>query len=59
MIKLRRLMPGDRVALVAPASSFPPEEIEPGVAELRRLELQPVYDEDIFEKRRFTAGLSN
>ena len=58
MIPLRRLKAGDRVALVAPASSFPPEEIEPGVAELQRLGLQPVYDESIFEKRRFTAGSS-
>ena len=56
MIPLRRLKPGDKVALVAPASSFPREEIEPGVAELQRLGLQPVYDESIFEKRRFTAG---
>lgn len=58
MIRLRKLKPGDRVALVAPASSFPPEEIEPGVAELQRLGLQPVYDPSIFEKRRFTAGSS-
>ena len=56
MIPLRRLKSGDRVALVAPASSFAREEIEPGVAELQRLGLQPVYDESVFEKRRFTAG---
>jgi muramoyltetrapeptide carboxypeptidase len=56
VIPLRRLKPGDRVALVAPASPFARDEIEPGVAELQRLGLQPVYDESIFEKRRFTAG---
>lgn len=56
MIRLRRLKPGDRVALVAPASSFPREEIEAGVAELRRIGLDPVYDESIFEKQPFTAG---
>ena len=58
MIRLRRLAPGDRVALVAPASSFPPEEVAAGVAELSRLGLQAVYDESIFDKRRFTAGSS-
>lgn len=56
MIPLRRLQPGDRVALVAPASSFPPEEIEAGVAELARLGLHAVYDQSIFEKERFVAG---
>jgi muramoyltetrapeptide carboxypeptidase len=54
--KLRRVKSGDRVALVAPASSFPAEEIEGGVAELARLGLEAVYDESIFEKDRFVAG---
>jgi muramoyltetrapeptide carboxypeptidase len=53
---LRRLKPGDRVALVAPASSFPPEAIEAGVTELARLGLEAVYDETIFEKAAFVAG---
>lgn len=56
MIRLRRLQPGDRVALVAPASSFAPEAIEDGVRELARLGLHAVYDESIFEKERFVAG---
>lgn len=56
MRTLRRLEAGDRVALVAPASSFPPEEIEAGVAELRRLGLEAVYDQSIFDKHRFVAG---
>ena len=56
MIPLRRLAAGDRVALVAPASSFPPEEIEAGVAELTRLGLEAVYDQSIFDKQRFVAG---
>ena len=56
MIRLRRLEPGDRVALVAPASSFPPEEVEAGVAELARLGLEAVYDPSIFDKERFVAG---
>jgi muramoyltetrapeptide carboxypeptidase len=53
---LRRLQPGDRVALVAPASSFPREELIAGVAELQRLGFEPVYDESIFDKDRFVAG---
>jgi muramoyltetrapeptide carboxypeptidase len=56
VIRLRRLKPGDRVALVAPASSFRPEEIEGGVHELARLGLHAVYDESIFERERFVAG---
>ena len=56
MIPLRRLKSGDRVALVAPASSFPPEEIQAGVAELARLGLEAVYDNSIFDKERFVAG---
>jgi muramoyltetrapeptide carboxypeptidase len=56
VIRLRRLEPGDRVALVAPASSFPPEEIASGVAELERLGLEAVYDQSIFDKQRFVAG---
>jgi len=56
VIRLRRLKPGDRVALVAPASSFPPEEIPAGVAELKRLGLEAVWDEGIFDKATFEAG---
>jgi muramoyltetrapeptide carboxypeptidase len=54
--KLRRLHSGDRVALVAPASSFPREEVEAGAAELARLGFEAVYDESLFEKERFVAG---
>lgn len=56
MKRLRRLRRGDRVALVAPASSFPHEELAAGVAELKRLGFEPVYDDTIFEKDRFVAG---
>ena len=56
MIRLRRLRSGDRVALVAPASSFPAEEVQAGVAELARLGLEAVYDQSVFEKDRFVAG---
>jgi len=56
VIRLRRLNPGDRVALVAPASSFPPEEVAAGAAELARLGFEAVYDQSIFDKDRFVAG---
>jgi len=56
VIRLRRLRSGDRVSLVAPASSFPAEEVEAGVTELARLGLEAVYDQSIFEKGRFVAG---
>jgi len=56
VIRLRRLRSGDRVALVAPASSFPQEEVAAGVAELTRLGLEPVYDQTIHDKARFVAG---
>jgi len=56
VIKLRRLHSGDRIALVAPASSFPHEEVAAGVAELARLGFEAVYDDSLFEKERFVAG---
>lgn len=56
MTPLRQLRSGDRVALVAPASSFPVEEVAAGVAELARLGLEAVYDEAIFQRERFVAG---
>lgn len=56
MITLRQLNAGDRVALVAPASSFPVAELAAGVAELARLGLEAVHDESIFDKDRFVAG---
>jgi muramoyltetrapeptide carboxypeptidase len=56
VISLRQLKPGDRVALVAPASSFAPEELDAGVAELARLGLEAVYDESLFARERFMAG---
>jgi len=56
VIRLRRLRSGDRVALVAPASSFPADEVPAGVAELARLGLEAIYDQAIFDKDRFVAG---
>jgi len=56
VIKPRAVRPGDRVAIVAPASPFSREELERGVAELQQLGYEPVYDESIFEKGLFTSG---
>ena len=50
-LKPRRLRPGDRVALVAPASPFKRDEFDAGVAELAALGFEPVYDERVFARR--------
>jgi muramoyltetrapeptide carboxypeptidase len=50
-------MPGDRVAVVAPASPFARDEFERGVAELRRLGYEPVYDDSVFARENgYLAG---
>jgi len=56
MLKPRALTPGDRIAVVAPASSFARESFDAGVAELTRLGYEPVYDESVFARARYTAG---
>jgi muramoyltetrapeptide carboxypeptidase len=52
----RALRPGDRIALVSPASPFEREALDLGAAELRRLGYQPVYEDSIFERAMFTSG---
>lgn len=56
MIRPRRLQPGDRIALVAPASGFKRDELEAGIVELRRLGFDPVHPPDVFERTWFEAG---
>lgn len=57
MIKPRALGPGDRVAIVAPASPFAREGFDAGIAELRALGFEPVYDERVFASERgYLAG---
>lgn len=56
MLKPRALRPGDRIGIVAPASPFARDAFEAGVAELRRLGYDPVYDDSVFARRRYTAG---
>jgi muramoyltetrapeptide carboxypeptidase len=50
------LRPGDRVAIVAPASPFDTEQFERGLAEVRDLGFEPVYDESVFARDRYVAG---
>ena len=45
LVKYRPLRAGSRVALVAPASPFDRAEFDAGVVELRRLGLEPVFDD--------------
>jgi muramoyltetrapeptide carboxypeptidase len=56
MRKPRRLVRGDRIAVVAPASPFDRSEFDAGVAELRRLGFEPVFDDSVFERKRYVAG---
>ena len=51
------LKPGDRIAIVSPASAFARDEFDAGVAELRRLGFVPVYDETVFAREAgYLAG---
>ena len=56
MLKPRALSPGDRLAVVAPASPFDREEFDRGVDEIRRLGFVPVYDDSVFARQRYVAG---
>jgi muramoyltetrapeptide carboxypeptidase len=56
MRKPRALRPGDRIAVVAPASAFARHEFEAGIAELRALGFEPTYEESVFERRAYLAG---
>lgn len=56
MLKPQRLRSGDRVAIVSPASPFPPEEFYEGIAELQRLGFEPVFDESVFARLGYLSG---
>jgi muramoyltetrapeptide carboxypeptidase len=56
MRKPRALAPGDRLAVVAPASAFDRGEFDRGIEEIRRLGFEPVYDDAVFARRRYLAG---
>ena len=48
MLKPQKLRPGDKIAIVSPASSFAREEFDKGIAEIRRLGFEPVFEESVF-----------
>jgi muramoyltetrapeptide carboxypeptidase len=48
MLKPKKLQPGDKIAIVSPASAFLREEFDKGVAEIRRLGFEPVFEESVF-----------
>jgi muramoyltetrapeptide carboxypeptidase len=56
VIRPRRLHSGDRIALVAPASGFRPDELAAGVAELARLGFEGVYRPEVLARTAFEAG---
>ena len=56
MLKPRALAPGDRLAVVAPASPFTREEFDCGLDEIRRLGFVPVYEDSVFARQRYVAG---
>ena len=56
MRKPRPLAPGDRVAIVAPASPFDRDRFDRGVAELERFGLTPVVTEEVFVRSGYVAG---
>jgi muramoyltetrapeptide carboxypeptidase len=56
MRKPRALRPGDRIAIVAPASPFSRDEFDAGISELRRLGFEPAYTDDVFVRDGYVAG---
>lgn len=56
MLRPRRLQPGSRIAVVAPASPCTRESFDAGVAELARLGFAPVWDETVFARQGYVAG---
>ena len=47
---------GDRVAVLAPASPFDRAVFDQGVAELRAVGFEPVYDDSVFARQAYVAG---
>jgi muramoyltetrapeptide carboxypeptidase len=55
-IRPAALVSGDRVGIVAPASSFKRERFDAGCEALRRLGYEPVFKDSIFERDLYFAG---
>jgi muramoyltetrapeptide carboxypeptidase len=56
MRKPRALVPGGRVAVVAPASPFDRSDFDRGIEEIRSLGFEPVYHDSVFARRGYLAG---
>lgn len=56
VVKPQTLMPGDCIAVVAPASNIKREQLMLGVRELERRGYRVTYQESIFSLERYTAG---
>jgi muramoyltetrapeptide carboxypeptidase len=56
LIKPPALRPGDKVGLIAPASSFSREGFLAGCDRLRQMGYEPVYAQDILERDLYFAG---
>jgi muramoyltetrapeptide carboxypeptidase len=54
--KPRALRPGDRIAVIAPASPFSTDDLFVGIEELRALGFDPFYDPSVFERQGYVAG---
>jgi len=57
-IKPPSLRPGDKVGLIAPASSFNKEAFLAGCDRLRQMGHQPLYSQNIFDRDLYFAGSS-
>jgi muramoyltetrapeptide carboxypeptidase len=56
IIKPPALRRGDRVGIVAPASNIDPKLLEAGIAALRRMEYEPVFNDGILKQDLYFAG---
>jgi muramoyltetrapeptide carboxypeptidase len=56
IVKPPALQPGDKVGLIAPASSFNHEAFERGCRSLRAMGYEPVFSPDIFDRDLYFAG---
>ena len=56
IIRPAGLRPGDKIALVAPASSFSREAFLAGCDRLRQMGFEPIYSQNIFDRDIYFAG---
>lgn len=56
LIQPRALKPGDKIGVIAPASSFNRQAFLAGCDRLRKMGYEPAYSEDIFDRDLYFAG---